>query len=232
MITTIKKQNISFVENIFIKKGTVLDVRAWEPATIYEVDLHLPQSDMKQWNKTQKISCRVDAFRFRDYSPCWWDEETSTCTLFIYAAHDGEGSRWVKTLQKGDNFFYRNIESAKHLPEPGMHLIMLGDETAIGHFNALQQLANGTTIISGAIAFKEEEHQQQFKDYCKKLPVDTLAYATNNYTALKTWIEKLSIDDNYVFYIAGNNRMVIQLRNILKEKGCPGSRVKSQGFWY
>ena len=57
MITTVKKQSISFVENIFIKKGRVLDVRAWEPATIYEVDLHLPQSDMGQWNKTQKISC-------------------------------------------------------------------------------------------------------------------------------------------------------------------------------
>ncbi|MFT4155518.1 SIP domain-containing protein [Parafilimonas sp.] len=232
MITTAQKQKISFVENIFIKKGRVLDVRAWKPATIFEVDLHLPQPDMQQWNKTQKISCRVGAFSFRDYSPCWWDAETKTCTLFIDALHDGEGSRWVKTLQREDDFYYLHIESAKHSPETGKHLVMLGDETAIGHFNALQQLANDATSISGAIVFKQDEHLQQFKAYCKKLSLDALPYATNNYAALKAWTEKLNVHNDCTFYIAGNARLVVQLRNALKEKGFAANQIKAQGFWH
>jgi len=39
------------------------------------------------------------------------------------------------------------------------------------------------------------------------------------------------LNENDVFYVAGNMDMVQQARRILKEKGVAGKDIKLQGFW-
>jgi len=44
-------------------------------------------------------------------------------------------------------------------------------------------------------------------------------------------IEQQYTLDNTVFYITGNQTMVIQLRKLLKMQGYHSAQVKAQGFW-
>src|SRR5580698_7103319 len=145
---------IALAEAPFLRKGEVLAVRAWEPGSIREIDLHLPDCDMSKWTSAQHIKCKVGVLSYRDYTPSGWDAETHTCTLLIYAAHDGPGSRWARDLRPGDQLSYRKPESSHHHPE-AKQLCFLGDETTIAHFLALQQLAEPGTTINGAILLSE-----------------------------------------------------------------------------
>src|ERR1700761_5367232 len=155
---------IALAETTFFRTATVLAVRAWEPASIIEIDLHLPDCDMRRWTSVQHIKCKVGVLSYRDYTPSGWDAETHTCTLLIHVAHDGPGSRWARGLRPGDQLSYRKPESSHHHPE-AKQLCFLGDETTIGHFLALQQLAEPGTAINGAILLSEPHHQQEFHAY-------------------------------------------------------------------
>jgi len=217
--------NISLLEKAFIKTGTVLAVRAWEPATFFEVDVHLPQLNMDGWAVTRHIKCKVGAFTYRDYTPAYWDADTHTCTLFIDAAHDGAGSRWVKTLQQGSPLYYAGASSSHQEPTAGATHVMLGDQTAIGHFAALQQLAGNKAEVAGAVVINQEEHRRAFTDYLYKLP---LAPVSN----VNHWLQNAGEFINPVFYLVGNNHMVVNLRKQLRGLGYSNSQVNAQGFWH
>lgn len=222
----------SLLEEKMLKTGIVLDVRAWEPATFFEVDLHLPYADMSKWNEVQHIKCRVSHFTYRDYTPAGWDAETKTCTLYINASQDSAGSRWVKSLSKGDVFTYLGIGPTPHRPVAGQKLTCLGDETAIGHFLALRQLAGETGRLDGAIALEQEAHCSQLKAYLP-LQVDTLVKTdTGGQLALSRWLYKKqeAVTDSVV-YLAGHIPTTDRLRRELKQMRFDRVNVKAQGFW-
>ncbi len=214
-----------------MKTATVLAVRAWNPATFREIDLHMPGCDMSKWDQTQHMKCKVDSFTYRDYTPSGWDAETQTCTLFINAGHDGPGSRWVKALQPGDNLSYM-VASSHEQPVSNKRLVFLGDETAIGHFFALQQLAGAGTAISGAVAIAEQHHRDEFSEYFSRLGLAAL-HKDGEYRALEDWVVDLNAGDpsDAVFYLAGYSPAIARLRRLLKSKGYGGSQIRAQGFW-
>src|SRR5215468_8368313 len=98
------------------KIGTVLAVRTWEPGSIREIDLHLPDVDMSGWTSAQHLKCKVGTLSYRDYTPLGWDAETSTCTLIIYTGHEGIGSQWARQLRAGEPLFYLGIGSSLQQP--------------------------------------------------------------------------------------------------------------------
>lgn len=224
---------IALAETTFFRAATVLAVRAWDPASIVEIDLHMPDCDMRRWTTAQHIKCKVGLLSYRDYTPAGWDVETHTCTLLIHAAHDGPGSRWARSLRPGDQLSYRKPESSHHHPEPG-RLCFLGDETTIGHFLALQQLAKPGTWIGGAILLTEPHHQQEFHDYFLGWEVASLRKrADGDYRELGDWVDAVDTRDHAetVFYLAGYIPGVLDLRRRLRRKGFAPGQVKTQGFW-
>ncbi|WP_298740714.1 siderophore-interacting protein [uncultured Chitinophaga sp.] len=229
----IKRKAISLIEQRMSKTGTVLAVRAWQPDAVMEVDLHLPGVNMHKWTQAQHIKCKVADFEYRDYTPCGWDAETATCTLIIHTGHDGAGARWARNLQSGDIISYVGIGSSMQKPADNVHLVFLGDESAIGHFVALHQLAKRPLSVTGAIAFSEPAHQDAFREYfCDfgtvQAVVKTPGHDSN---ALLQWVAGHHFYSNTVFYLVGQIPVVVQLRNLLKAQGISGIQIKSQGFW-
>ena len=225
---------MALLEGCLAKTATVLAVRVWEPATFREIDLHMPGCDMSNWSRTQHMKCKVAPSIYRDYTPSGWDVETQTCTLFIDTAHDGPGSRWAKGLRTGDTLTYLGIGSSHQRPVSNKRLVFLGDETAIGHFFALQQLADKETAICGAVAMAEQPHREEFARYFSRLGFQPLhKNSSGDYAALKDWVSGLAVTDpsELIFYLAGFTPAVVQLRKFLKEKGYEGSQIKTQGFW-
>jgi len=225
---------IALAETPFLKRGEVLAVRAWEPGSIREIDLHLPDCDMSKWTSAQHIKCKVGVLAYRDYTPSGWDAETNTCTLLIHAAHCGAGSSWALGLGSGDTIYYRGPGWSHQQPAPARQLCFLGDETSIGHFLALQQLARPGAAISGAILLSEAHHRQEFHDYFSGWSVEPLEKTGGgDYGQLGQWVDALDPRDHRetMFYLAGYGPGVDGLRKLLRRKGIAGSQVRAQGFW-
>ena len=224
---------IAFAETTFFRTATVLAVRAWEPNSILEIDLHMPECDMSRWTSAQHIKCKVGVLSYRDYTPSGWDAETHTCTLLIHVAHDGPGSRWARSLRPGGQLSYRKPESSHHHPVTS-RMCFLGDETTIGHFLALQQLAKPGAVIGGAILLTEPHHQTEFHDYFHGWDLAALRKnEDSDYRELVNWVDALDVREHgdTVFYLAGYIPGVVELRRQMRRRGFAGSQVKAQGFW-
>ena len=221
---------VGLLERRWLKNATVLAVRTWEPATIIEIDLHMPDVDMGKWQRTQHMKCKVGSLAYRDYSPTGWDIETRTCTLLIDAGHEGQGSTWIRGLKVGDIVQYMGVSSSHHEPTPGKRMVFLGDETAIGHFLSLHQLAGHEACIDGVITLAHKNHREEFNRYFSGLGLQTL---DKNGTSLEEWVAAFDTNegDSTIFYLAGYIPAIMKLRKILKAKGYNGSQIKCQGFW-
>jgi len=228
----LKKKALGLVEARLLKTGRVLDVRKWEPSTIIEIDLHLPQTVMDTWNEVPYIKCKVADLAYRDYTPSGWDAETQTCTLFVDANHNGAGSLWAQQLQKGDTINYVGPSSTRQTPVKTSSVICLGDESSIGHLLAMQQLTLPATRFSGAVVIGNQEHRNQFNEYFKS-PLQPIARNDiYGHHSLTEWLlqQSYTIQDTF-FYIAGNSTMVVELRKLLKKQGYNSNQIKCQGFW-
>jgi NADPH-dependent ferric siderophore reductase len=215
-----------------LQSGYVLEVRTWEPATIVEVDLHLPYADMDLWTELPYIKIKVAELTYRDYSPSCWDAETQTCTLFIDAAHTGPGSSWAKRIKKGDIVSYIKTGSTHHAPEGTAAIIGLGDESSVGHLLALQQMVLPRTRFTGAVLMANESHCGLFNEYFRSplQPVNRND-VYGHHTLIQWVIEQQYALDNTIFYLTGNQVMVAQLRKLLRHQGYSSAQVRAQGFW-
>nr|WP_294941479.1 SIP domain-containing protein [uncultured Mucilaginibacter sp.] len=220
------------LESRLLQSGRVLEVRHWEPATMIEVDLYLPNADVQNWQEIPYIKFKVDSLTYRDYTPSGWDAETHTCTLYIDAAHKGPGSKWAAGLKKDDTVNYLKIGSTHHAPESTAAIIGLGDESSMGHMLALQQMVLPKARFSGAVLIANPHHRKLFEEYfwSPLQPIErTDVYG---HLSMIQWVIQQHCDMAHtVFYLAGNNTMVSELRKLLKQLGYPSSRIKTQGFW-
>lgn len=213
-----------------LKTGRVLEVRAWSPATMIEIDLHLPFVDMHQWQEIPYIKFRVGPLSYRDYTPTEWDAVTSTCTLFINTAHTGPGSLWARGLSRNYAVQYIKTGSTHQGITAMPSMVALGDESSIGHLLALEQMAK--THFSGAVLIDDIQHRNFFSKGINSLIQPIARSETFGHQSLMRWINTQQYElHNTAFYLTGNNIMVSQLRKLLKQQGCSSANIKSQGFW-
>jgi NADPH-dependent ferric siderophore reductase len=223
-----EEKKASFWERKLTRKGSVLAVRSWQPDHFLEIDVHLPGLNMHSWKDAQHIKCRVGSFAYRDYTPAGWDAGTSTCTLFIDAGHNGVGSAWARSLQAGDTLYYLGAGSSHQQPAANKRHVFVGDQSAIGHFAALQQLAGPQAAIEGAVVLEHEAYGEQLKAFLPRLTVQPLQKSDGS---LENWLQAFPYHEQSVFYLVGNTAMVVALRKILKQQGYKGPQIKVQGFW-
>lgn len=232
IIQLIRKKAGSIIEPQILKTGRVLEVRTWSPATMIEIDLHLPHVNMYQWQQIPYVKFRVDNLTYRDYTPTGWDAETSTCTVFINAAHSGAGSIWAKQLRRNDTIQYLKVGSIHQGADRTSAIVALGDESSIGHLLALQQITLPGTKFSGAVLMDDTQHREFFNKDLKS-PIRPIARSEMyGHHTLMSWINTQHYDfRETVFYLIGNNVMVSQLHKLLNQEDIPSGNIKSQSFW-
>jgi len=232
ILQQIKKRAGKFIEPQLLKAGRVLEVRAWTPATMIEIDLHLPSADIENWNEVPYIKVRVDDLCFRDYTPSGWDAETQTCSLIIDAAHDGPGSKWARTLTTGDTIQYLKIDTSRHAPDPTNLVVALGDESSLSHLLALQQMVRPITRFTGAVSFKEAAHRRFFEEEFRSPLIALAPNGTIGHESLLRWVSTQGFCIAHtIFYLAGNDNLVSKLRSTLKDQGFLSNQIKVKGFW-
>jgi NADPH-dependent ferric siderophore reductase len=225
----IKQKALSLIENAIGKTGTVLAVRAWEPATFFEVDVHFPDMDMSSWKRVQHIKIKVATGIYRDYTPAGWDEDVRTCTLYINAEQNGPGSNWIKSLKEGDSITYVGVGATFHKPAETGEMVVFGDMSSIGHYLALQQLAGGKAI-SGAITISRESHQEEFLEYFNWKIQPILQTDMGGLDSILKWAKNRPLTDSNI-YISGHIPTCVQLRKELKKRKDSPRGILVQGFW-
>ncbi|TSJ43712.1 hypothetical protein FO440_05850 [Mucilaginibacter corticis] len=231
-IQKLKRRAGSLFESKILGTGRVLDVRFWQPGTLIEIDLHLPNIDMTAWTEVPYIKFKVDALTYRDYTPSCWDAEICTCTIFVDAAHNGPGSNWARSLSKGNEVSYLKTGTSHQQPDALKTVIALGDESSLGHLLALQQMTVPVTRFAGAVAMNNEGHSKQFSEYFRS-PLQTILRKDKyGHNSLMEWVigQPYTLHD-VAFYITGNDTMVAQLRKMLKQQGYTSSQINVKGFW-
>lgn len=227
-----KRKRISVFEKILTKTATVVQVRTWDFGNICEAVIHLPNVDFSKWNKTPAIKCRTSAMHFTDYTPSIWDNQEHICTLYIDISHSGQGINWAKVIKEKDILHYLHIDFENHYLIDGKQLIFLGDQTAIGHFCALQQLASPNAKIGGYICLNDQPTAKGFTENCPWLPLETLTSYEEINQKTEQLIQELDDKENCIFYIVGYAKMVVLLRKHLKSQSIAGEQIKSKGFWH
>ncbi|WAC15058.1 hypothetical protein [Dyadobacter pollutisoli] len=225
----IKQKAIRLFETAMAKTGTVLAIRAWEPATFFEVDVHFPDMDMSGWKRVQHIKIRVAPGVYRDYTPAGWDEDIRTCTLYINAEQNGPGSRWIKSLREGDSITYVGVGATFHRPADYGEMVVFGDMSCIGHYLALQQLAGGRGI-TGAITIAQESHREEFAEYFSWKIQPVRQRDVGGLHSILKWTKDKPLANSNV-YISGHIPTCVQLRKELKRREDSPLGILVQGFW-
>ncbi len=225
ILQQIKNKAARFIGPQLLQTGRVLEVRVWEPATIIEIDLHLPLVDMRQWAEVPYIKFSVGDSCYRDYTPFGWDAETATCSLLVDIAHEGCGSNWAKQLRAGDAVQYIKIGDTRQSPHPTNLVVGLGDASSLGHLLALQQLTLPGIRFDGAVLLGSQHAGQLVKDYFRS-PLCTL---TNPYELADWLAEQGYCTEHTSFYLTGNRQLVVELRSLLRNLG--HSNIQAKGFW-
>jgi len=226
-----KDKAIQVLEKQLTKQALILDIRPWHNDTFFEIDLHVPDADFSKANTVQHLKCRVAPLTFNDYTVSGWDAETKTCTLMIDAGHDGAGAKWARSLSKPGEISYLKMEQHRYPVMSGGNWLLLGDQSAAGHFLALKQLADNNPNISGAIIIPDVEHCKQLRYFYPNLGLKSIPLHNNHTDSMLAWLEQHPVIIYDGICIAGNTKMVIEIRQYLKKRGVAANKIKAQGFW-
>ena len=176
-----------------------------------------------------QIEPRVSDRHMRHYNPSAYDAATGTMEMLIYLHGMGPGSAWAEKIQAGDKLNIMGPAMKIHADESHARQVFLGDETTIGTFLFLQNsLAKGQTF-TGAI---EAEPDLLHLNQTVNLQLPNVARTSQRGRALMNWlIESYEANQDALFYLLGHNASNLLLRDWLKDKGVPNSRIAMRRYW-
>lgn len=222
---------VSNLMDQLLSPSPVVAVRAWEPATLYEIDLHLPTIDFNKWNTIKRLKCKVDNLQYRDYTPALWDAEKKVCTLYVEAGHNGAGSRWAQSLQTGDEVLL-GLAHAAQLPASEGKILCLADGSALGHCLALKQLTSRDDYPMDVAMVLHDEYQIPSSLLEENPDFEFIANQQGDrMDVLEKWYLSKDLSSYNSIYIAGYIPMVTGLRKKLKATPKVRAKIYAYGFW-
>lgn len=230
MANMIKKALSGLIETM-LDKGHVVAVRTWQPGTMVEVDLHLPDIDLSQWLNVKRLKIKVAALEYRDYTPATWNAAKRICTMYIEAEHDGAGSTWAKSLKKGDEVLFGPAYAGSTPTETGK-ILCLGDGSALGHFLAIKQLTNRKLYPFSAVVFLANEYELPAKFVRDNPELDCITKKHGNaLDELSQWVQQRDLSQYTTIYMYGQASLVKGMKNLLRDKDEVQARIYSAAFW-
>lgn len=230
-MANVLKKAVSGLFDKMLNHAEVVGVNRWEPASLVEIEVHMPSLNMEKWKTIHRVKCRVGEMEYRDYTPAHWDPAKGTFKLYVEAGHDGAGSRWAQQVQAGDGILLGAVHAAQ-IPSKEGRVLCLVDLSALGHALSLKQLTDQAKfpLETGVFLHERYEVPEQLQ---KENPEFQFLYQSNEHavTVLEDWMSSKDLADYESICIAGNTPMVSLLRKKLKADPQIKARIFAQGFW-
>ena len=230
-MANVLKKAVSELFDKLLTPAQVVSIRAWQPATLYEVDVHLPTTPLEKWSTIQRLKCKVAEFEYRDYTPATWNADKKVCTLYIEAGHDGAGSRWVQRLKKGDKIPL-GVAHAAQVPAKEGRILGLGDGSALGHFLGLKQLTDRKRFPMDVVILLPEIYQLP-PSLIENNPEFEFIFNPrgNSLETLEQWAASKDLLAYTSIDLAGHIPLVKGLRKKLKARPDVQVKIQTHGFW-
>lgn len=184
------------------------------------------------WTPGQKIQIAMgSAFVARTYTPIDWDAAAGRTRLVGYAHGEGPGSAWIRRAEPGsacDLFGPRRSLDVSAVSAP---LAVLGDETSIGLACALVR-HGGARAETCLFEVGDLEAGRQILSRLG-LEGGALFGRAEDGTHLDAMEAALPalIDNGAVFVLTGNASTIQRLRQNLKSRGVPPTRLIAKAYW-
>lgn len=176
-----------------------------------------------------QIEPRVSDTHMRHYNPSAYNAATGTMEMLIYLHGMGPGSAWAEKIQVGDKLNIMGPAMKIQGDNSLSKQVFLGDETTIGTFLFLQNsLTKGQTFTG----VTETELHLLHLNKTVGLNLPTAARTAQRGEVLVQWLkENYEANQDALFYLLGHNASNLQLREYLKDKGVPNSRIAMRRYW-
>lgn len=214
-----------------LTSAKVNSVKYWNPTSMVEIEVLLPELQTEKWKTIHRVKCRVADLEYRDYTPSAWDPKKGTFKIYVEAGHDGAGSRWAQQIKAGDELLLGSVHAAQ-IPTKEGKILCLVDLSALGHALSLKQLTNPDKFpMEVAVFLHEAYHIPEY--LLRENPEFEFLFRENGECAevLENWMKSKKLANYESICIAGNTRMVTQLRKKLKAMPEVEGRIFAHGFW-
>lgn len=222
----------SAMHKLFMRHVHVLDIEAVGSA--YRI-VTLGGEALREipWTPGDKIQIQLGGWVQRTYTPMDWDAENGRTRILVYLHADAPGTRWARTLRKGDPcivFGPRKSIDRSRLRGP---VIFLGDETSLGVATALfnhmsapaaQMLFEVSTIAET----KPVVEQLQLDDahLCARLEND------GHFAELETHLSALlQMHAAADIVLTGKATSIQRITQLLRQRGIGADRRQSKAYW-
>ncbi len=187
----------------------------------------------RDWDLGDRVTMSVDTGVRRQYTVCALHRARGVFEVLGVAHEGGPGGRWVRKLAVGDVVALFGPKADLDARTAGAQtLVLLGDETALGLYEAVNRLRRGSASIRGAL-----EHGAAVNLQTCELPVLAgLGLFPRDEdrpgAALHHWIREQDIHTpQTVFFVNGHGAAVRSLRLALISMGVRGVAIRSRAFW-
>lgn len=216
---------------LFMKRATVAAIEdVAERFRLVTLDGEALQNT--DWIAGQKIQVAMgSAFAARTYTPIEWDRAAGCTRILGYAHGVGPGSEWLRDLRIGDEcdlFGPRGSLDARDLA--GL-LVVFGDETSIGLGYAL---ARQDRVRRVACVFEAGDTASARQVIAGLDLADAALFERQADDAHLAQVEAAIaalVDAGGSVVLTGRAAAVQHLRQTLKRRGVPASRIAAKAYW-
>lgn len=185
------------------------------------------------WTPGDKIQIQLGGWVQRTYTPMDWDAENGRTRILIYLHADAPGTRWARTLRKGDTcvvFGPRKSIDRARLRSP---VILLGDETSLGLATALfnHVSAPAAQMLFEVSALAETQpvvEQLRLNDaqLCARLEND--GHFAELETRMSAFLQMHATAD---IVLTGKATSIQHITRLLRQRDIGADRRQSKAYW-
>lgn len=180
------------------------------------------------------IEFRVSDTEFRHYTPSFFDEKEGICKVLFYVHGNGPGSRWVTSLNVGQELKLMGFGGKISIKNCSYHVV-IGDETSIGLMQCMSVAAQNKSQNIKCILELDKSHlywsqHLETEAICLGKARDTKGSSISNYLD-DNWSDSNISFDKATFYLTGNARTIKNIKKYLRHKNVPAHRIQSEPYW-
>jgi NADPH-dependent ferric siderophore reductase len=168
----------------------------------------------------------------RTYSIWYYDELRNEADLAVCTFSNGQGAKWVHSLERGDIIYFRGPEGKFTLSADADNHLFLGDMSSLAHLYELNRHTGLSAKASGIVYSSSKDHY--FDDIYPKRNFGFLESCANTLEDLIAEISWSGIRrENTAVYIAGETSICVGLHNYFKkELNFSPKQIKTKPFWH
>ncbi|MEM6291915.1 MAG: siderophore-interacting protein [Myxococcota bacterium] len=185
------------------------------------------------WQLGDRVLVSVDGHKHRTYTVCGLNRPRGTFDVLAVAHDRGPGGRWVTQAFEGDTISFFGPKPDLDVRTRGAErIVLLGDETTVGLFEAIRRERRGEATYLGAY-----EWGPSCPVVSSGLPAldgltDMRRHPTRPGQRLQAWVERHIVPTpRTVYFVNGHGAAVRALRLRLLSMGIRGAAIRSRAFW-